>query len=152
MKITEFSLRNPLVVAALTIALFAFGLSSYLSMGVGVVPNINFPGVLITTTDPGADPSSIETQITKPIEDVVATLPNVDTITSTSSQGSSTVSVQFTTAASPELVPVDVERALSGIRNQLPAEASSPSIIKFDTSAFPVQSRPTVGLQITSWG
>ncbi|HUX85797.1 MAG TPA: efflux RND transporter permease subunit, partial [Chloroflexota bacterium] len=81
MKITEFSLRNPLVVATLTVALLAFGLTSYLSMGIGIVPNINFPGVIIRTTDAGADPSTIETQVTKPIENAIATLPNVDTIT-----------------------------------------------------------------------
>ena len=53
MKITEFSLRNPLIVAALMAALLAFGLSSYLSMGVGTVPDISFPFVEITTTDAG---------------------------------------------------------------------------------------------------
>jgi HAE1 family hydrophobic/amphiphilic exporter-1 len=138
MKITEFSLRNPLVVAALTIALLAFGVSSYLSMGVGIVPDVSFPFVSITTIEAGADPSTIETQVTKPIEDAVATLPNIDTITSTSSEGVSSINVQFTTAANAELVPVDVERVVNAVRNNLPTDADPPTIAKFDTSAFPV--------------
>jgi HAE1 family hydrophobic/amphiphilic exporter-1 len=138
LKITEFSLRNPLVVAALTIALLAFGVSSYLSLGVGIVPDISFPFVLITTTDAGADPSTIETQVTKPIEDAVATLPNIDTITSTSSESVSTINVQFTTAANSALVPIDVERVVNSVRNRLPSDADPPTILKFDTSAFPV--------------
>src|ERR1700694_355027 len=112
MKITEFSLRNPLVVAALTAAIIVFGLTAYLSMGIGVFPNVSFPQVLILTSDPGADPATIETQITKPIEDAVASLANVDTISSTSDEGVSTVSVLFTSGANESLVPVDVERVV----------------------------------------
>src|SRR5579872_3840778 len=99
MKITEFSLRHVLIVAALTGALLIYGLVSYLHMGVGIIPNVSFPFVVVTTTDAGADAATVETQITKPIEDAVATLQNIDTLTSTSSDGVSIVSIQFTTAA-----------------------------------------------------
>jgi HAE1 family hydrophobic/amphiphilic exporter-1 len=138
MKITEFSLRNPLVVAALTGAVIAFGLAAYFSMGIGVFPNVSFPEVLVITSDRGADPATIETQITKPIEDAVASLANIDTITSTSDEGVSTVAVQFTTAANENLVPVDVERVVNAVRSQLPAEADAPTILKPEISQFPV--------------
>ncbi|HEY8742144.1 MAG TPA: efflux RND transporter permease subunit, partial [Chloroflexota bacterium] len=59
-------------------------------------------------------------------------------MTSTSSEGQSRVTVQFTTAANTQLVPVDVERVVNAIRGQLPTEASAPSIQSFDSSAFPV--------------
>jgi HAE1 family hydrophobic/amphiphilic exporter-1 len=137
-SLTRFALRNPLVIGAVTLALAAFGLYSYFSMGIGVVPNISFPGVTIITTDAGADPATIETQITKPIEDAVAALPNIDQIVSYSNEGISSVTVQFTTAANAELVPVDVERVVNSVRSKLPAEADPPSITKFDTSQIPV--------------
>jgi HAE1 family hydrophobic/amphiphilic exporter-1 len=137
-RFTEFSVRNALVVAAVTAALAFLGLYAYASMGVGITPNVSFPLVLVTTTDPGADPATIESQITKPIEDAVAGLPNVDTITSTSSDGVSSVAIQFTTAANSELAPVDVERIVNSARGRLPPEANPPSIVKFETSAFPV--------------
>jgi hydrophobic/amphiphilic exporter-1 (mainly G- bacteria), HAE1 family len=138
MRITGFSLRNPLIVIAITVALLLAGLTAYFAMGVATVPNITFPGAMVTTTDLGADPATVETQITKPLEDAIATLPNVDTIDSTSSNGVSIISVQFTTNANPDLVPVDVERVVNSVRNQLPSEADPPSIAKFDTSATPV--------------
>jgi HAE1 family hydrophobic/amphiphilic exporter-1 len=137
-RFTEFSIRNALVVAAVTMALAFLGLYAYASMGVGITPNVSFPLVLVTTTDPGADPATIESQITKPIEDAVAALPNLDTITSTSSDGVSSVAIQFTTAANSELAPVDVERIVNSARSNLPADANPPSINKFETSAFPV--------------
>ena len=138
MKITEFSLRNPLVVAALTGAVIVFGFAAYLSMGIGVFPNVSFPEVLVITSDRGADPATIETQITKPIEDAAASLANIDTITSTSDEGVSTVAVQSTTAANENLVAVDVERVVNAIRSQLPPEADAPTIVKPEVSLIPV--------------
>jgi HAE1 family hydrophobic/amphiphilic exporter-1 len=135
---TRFALRNPLVVGAITLMLALFGLYSYFNMGIGVVPNISFPGVTIITTDAGADPATMETQVTKPIEDAVSTLANIDEIVSTSNEGISQITVQFTTAADSKLVPVDVERVVNSVRNKLPSEADPPSISTFDTSQIPV--------------
>jgi len=138
MRLTEFSLRNPLTIGALTIALLIFGLVSYGSMGVSIIPNVSFPGVLITTTHVGADPATIESQITEPLEDAIATLPNIDAIYSSSLEGVSIVQVLFTTAANVELAPIDVERAVNSSRNLLPPDADPPTILKFDFSAIPV--------------
>src|SRR5689334_7826762 len=106
-------------------------------MGVAISPNVNFPSVVVTTTYPGADPETVETNVTKPIEDAIAGLPNIDEngLTSISSQGVSTVIVQFTTAANPDLVSVDVERVVSGVRNRLPTDVDPPSINKIDLNA-----------------
>ncbi|MHB8620311.1 MAG: efflux RND transporter permease subunit, partial [Chloroflexota bacterium] len=138
MSLTRFSLRNPLVVGALALALAAFGLYSYFTLGIGIVPNISFPGVIVTTTEAGADSATIETQVTKPIEDALASLSNVDSITSTSSEGVSSVTIQFTTAANQTLTPVNVERVVNSVRNKLPSSADPPTINTFDTSAIPV--------------
>src|SRR6185295_13278003 len=102
--ITEFSLRNPLVVWGITVGLCLFGLFAYFTLGVAVTPNVNIAAVVVTTAYPGADPETIEANVTKPIEDAIAVLPNIDTngLTSTSMQGISTVMVQFTTAANPD--------------------------------------------------
>src|SRR5262249_1838529 len=75
--------------------------------------------------------------VTKPIEDAIATLPNIDAngLTSSSSSGVSIVSVQFTNAANADLVAVDVERVVNGVRNKLPADADPPSVQKVDINA-----------------
>jgi hydrophobic/amphiphilic exporter-1 (mainly G- bacteria), HAE1 family len=137
-KITEFSLRNPLVITAIALAVAFYGLFTYFSLGVSLFPSVSFPEVEITTVDAGADPATIETQVTKPIEDAVAGLANIDTISSVSSEGVSTVGVQFTTAANSDLVSVDVERQVNSVRSKLPTGAEAPSIFKLDLDAIPV--------------
>ena len=79
MKLTEFSVRNPLVVLAVTISIMVFGAVAYARMGVAITPNVNFPSVVVTTVYPGADPETIEANVTRPIEDAIAGLPNIDT-------------------------------------------------------------------------
>ena len=131
MRITEFSLRNPLVVGGLAVALCIFGLFAYLRLGVAVAPNVNFPIVIVTTIYAGADPETVETNVTKPLEDAIATLPNIDTngLTSTSAAGLSTVSVQFMDAAIAELVAVDGRRGGNGGRIQVPGGADLPAVM-----------------------
>jgi len=137
MKLTDFSIRNPLVVGGLAVALCLFGLVAYFRLGIAVAPNVNFPIVVVTTLYPGADPETIETNVTKPIEDAIATLANIEQngLISTSMAGLSTVSVQFTEAANADLVSVDVQRVVNGIRNRLPADAETPNVIKVDFNA-----------------
>ena len=103
MNLTQFSLKNPLVVASLAVALCLFGVFAYVTLGIAVVPNANYPSVSVITIYQGADPSTIEANVTKPIEDAISSLPNIDTngLTSTSAYGRSTVSVQLPAASSP---------------------------------------------------
>src|SRR5688500_6278744 len=128
MSITEFSLRNPLMVSGIAVALCLFGVFAYLTLGVAVTPNVNIPAVVVTTIYPGADPETVETGVTKPIEDAIAVLPNIDTngLASTSTFNVSIVSVQFTTAANPDQVSADVQRVVNGVRGRLPADAETP--------------------------
>src|SRR5918912_1141282 len=140
MKLTEFSLRQPFVVFAFSVAIAVFGVFSYLSMGVAITPNVNFPSVVVTTVYPGADPETVETNVTRPIEDAIASLQNIEKngLTSVSSQGVSTVVVQFSTAANPDLVSVDVERVVNSTRGRLPVDADPPTVSKIDINAFGV--------------
>ncbi|MBO0879608.1 MAG: efflux RND transporter permease subunit, partial [Mycobacterium sp.] len=140
MSLTNFALRNPVVVAAVAVVLSMAGLFAYSVLGVAISPNVNFPQVVVTTTYAGADPETVEKNVTKPIEDAIATLPNIDSngLVSTSSSGLSTVSVQFTNAANPDLVAVDVQRVVNGVRNKLPTDADPPSVTKIDLNALGV--------------
>ena len=137
MNVTRFAIGNPLVVGGVAVALCLFGLFAYLSLGVAIAPNVNIPQVIVTTTYTGADPATIEANITRPIEDAIATLPNIDTngLTSTSAYGVSIVSVEFTNAANPHLVSVDVQRVVNGVRSKLPSDADTPTVTKLDINA-----------------
>ena len=139
MQLTEFSLRNPLCVGLIAISLAIFGVYAYLTLSISIVPNITQPAAVVSTTDPGADPATVETQITRPIEDAIATVQNIKTLTSTSSQGLSVVAVGFTNNVNADLVTIDVERAVNAVRGTLPTTASQPAIGKLDTnSALPI--------------
>src|SRR5262249_27429082 len=105
-----------------------------------ILPNLEFPTVQVVTVYPGADPETVETNVTKPIEDAIATLPNIQKngLRSTSSAGLSIVVVQFDDAADAKLVGVDVQRVVNGARNKLPAEVDPPTVTKWDMSFFGV--------------
>ncbi|MCL4541560.1 MAG: efflux RND transporter permease subunit [Chloroflexi bacterium] len=139
MWLTRYALRNPIAVAVICLLLVVIGIYAYFTLGISLIPNVTFPGVTVVTTLPGADPQTIETQITKPIEDAIAQLSNVDTITSTSSEGRSVVNVQFTSSANVDLAPINVERAVNSVQNQFPAGTNAPSIQQFNSSAIPVE-------------
>jgi HAE1 family hydrophobic/amphiphilic exporter-1 len=139
MKVTEFSLRNPLYAGLIATALAIFGIYAYLTLSISIVPNITQPAAIVITTDPGADPATIETQVTRPLEDALASLQNIKSLTSTSSQGLSLVNVNFTAGVNTDLISVDVDQALNSVRGTLPATATQPAVAKLNTnSALPI--------------
>src|SRR3954462_11448435 len=79
MSVTNFSLRNPLVVSAVAVVLCIFGLFAYFSLGVAIAPKVNYPAVVVTTIYAGADPETVEANVSRPIEEAIAALPNIDT-------------------------------------------------------------------------
>jgi len=121
------------------------------TLGIAVVPNANFPSVSVITIYQGADPATVEANVTKPIEDAISSLPNIDAngLTSVSAYGRSTVSVQFTSAANADLVPVDVERVVNGVRDKLPTDANPPLIRKLDLNAAGVATVVLSGPSLT---
>ena len=95
MGISRWAIRNPVPVVVLFIALTVAGLISYGNLPVKLFPNVQYPGVSVTVTQSGAAPSESETQITRPVEDALAGIPNVKNVHSTVSQGMSTTMVEF---------------------------------------------------------
>src|SRR5947209_3465781 len=140
MRVAIFSLRNPLVGSAVAVVLCIFGLFAYFSLGVAIAPKVNYPAVVVTTIYAGADPETVEANVSRPIEEAIAALPNIDTngLTSNSMSGVSIVSVQFTSAANADLVSNDVQRVVNAVRGKLPADADVPSVVKVDIDGIGV--------------
>src|SRR6202158_1413748 len=151
MSPTQSPLGNPLVVAGVAVALCLSGLFAYTSLGVAITPNVNVPQAIVTTTYPGADPATVEANVTKPIEDAVAMLPNIDAngLISTSAFGVSIVSVQFTSAANADRGAVAVQRVVNGVRSNLPADADTPTVTKVDFNAQGVATMVLSGQDLT---
>jgi HAE1 family hydrophobic/amphiphilic exporter-1 len=95
LRISGWAIRNPIPVVVLFIALILAGLVSYTALPIKNYPNLSFPAVMVTVTRNGAAPSEMESQVSRPLEDALSGLTNIETMQSTDTQGSSTTVVQF---------------------------------------------------------
>jgi hydrophobic/amphiphilic exporter-1 (mainly G- bacteria), HAE1 family len=138
LAITRLSVAKPLAVVAIFLAVAVAGVLSYTALPINLLPNANIPIVTIITSYPGAGPLAVESDVTQVIEDSVASLSNLDVMTSTSSEGASTIVLQFTDKANPDLIATTVERQVSAVAPNLPATAQAPVVSKIDLSALPV--------------
>jgi HAE1 family hydrophobic/amphiphilic exporter-1 len=123
---------------AIFVALAVVGVASYLALPINEFPKVNIPVVTVTTTYAGANPQEVETQLTRPIEDAVAGLNDIDNITSTSGEGFSTVAITFTDQADSNTISSDVERQVDTTLSTLPTGAQRPIVLKVDLSQLPV--------------
>ncbi len=137
MQLTSIAIKRPLFMLMVIGALLVVGLVSWTKLGVDLLPALDFPIVVVTTQYPGASPDAVDTLVTKPVEDAVATIPDIDYIQSTSVEGVSSVVIFFTDKAARDS-SIDVERRVSALRGQLPTDAKDPSVGKYDPNAQPI--------------
>ncbi|HEX8969907.1 MAG TPA: efflux RND transporter permease subunit, partial [Chloroflexota bacterium] len=137
MWLTGTAIRRPLLMLMVIGALLVVGLVSWTKLGVDLLPALDFPIVVVTTAYPGASPDAVDTLVTKPVEDAVASINDIDYIQSTSVEGVSSVVIFFTDKAAKDS-SIDVERRVSAIRAQLPTDAKDPSVGKYDPNAQPI--------------
>jgi HAE1 family hydrophobic/amphiphilic exporter-1 len=137
MWLTSTAIKRPLFMLMVISALLVIGLVSWTKLGVDLLPALDFPIVVVSTVYPGASPEAVDTLVTKPVEDAVATINDIDYIQSTSVEGVSTVIIFFTDKAAKDS-SIDVERRVSALRATLPADAKDPSVGKFDPNAQPI--------------
>jgi hydrophobic/amphiphilic exporter-1 (mainly G- bacteria), HAE1 family len=136
--LTRVAITRPVFILMVISAMVILGLVSFSRLNAELYPSINTPVVTVLTTYSGAAPEDVERLITKPIEDAVAGIANIDNIQSFSSEGRSQVTITFTDAGNVDLAASDVDRRVSGIRATLPQDADSPSVLKVDPSQLPV--------------
>jgi len=136
--ITRFAVTRHWATAAIFLSLAVAGLIAYRTLPINNFPNVKIPVVTISTIYPGANPREIELQVTKPIEDAVAGLNNIDTMTSSSGDGFSVIVVRFTDQANELQISADVERRVNNIAATLPSSAKAPTVQKIALDAVPV--------------
>src|SRR6516165_10125851 len=137
MWLTTVAIKRPLFMLMVIGALLVVGLVSWTKLGVDLLPALDFPIVVVTTNYPGASPDAVDTLVTKPVEDAVATINNIDYIQSTSVEGVSSVVIFFTDKAAKDS-SIDVERRVSALRATLPTDAKDPTVGKYDPNAQPI--------------
>ena len=127
LAITRLAVTKPLAVIAIFIAVAVAGLLAYAALPINLLPNANIPVVTIITIYPGAGPLEVESHVTEVIENSVASIANLDVMTSTSSEGASTIALTFTDRANPDLIATTVERQVNAVVGRCPPTPSSPA-------------------------
>ena len=109
----KFSVKKPLTVFVVVLAIVVLGVVAYLRMTPDLLPNMDFPYVVIVTTDPGASPESVEETITRPMEQSMATLDRIKTVTSTTQNSVSMVMLEFEDGVNMDTISVDIQQKIS---------------------------------------
>jgi len=136
-KLAEICARRPVFATMLTLAMVVIGLLSYSKLGVDLYPRIDLPSVVISTFNPGAGPTEIETEISSRVEAAVNTVSGVAGISSTSMEGISTVAVIFDIGKNGDVAAQEVRDRVSSIPD-LPSTATAPKVEKLDPDAVPI--------------
>lgn len=138
MNIPKISINNPVFITMLMVAAVVVGLLAFTQLPVDLLPNVSIPVVAISTVYPGASATDVERSITKPIEEAVSSLNGVDTVTSTSQENLSLVTIQFTLETDPQKAAQDVQERINAIRGTFPRDALASTVQRFDFSALPI--------------
>ena len=130
--------KRPVFATMLVLSLVVVGIFSFFTLGVDLFPKIDLPSVVVSTQNPGASAEEVETEITKRIEDAINTISGIDTLTSTSIEGTSTVIIQFLLDKNGDVAAQEVRDKVSQVTARLPETAKTPVVQKLDPDAQPV--------------
>ena len=136
--LAEICVRRPVFAWVLVLSLTVVGLFAFGRLGVDRFPNIDIPTISITTRLAGAAPEQIETEVTDKIEEAVNTISNIDTLSSTSSEGISQVVVSFTLEKNADVAAQEVRDRINRVLPLLPRTVLQPTVEKLDFTAAPV--------------
>lgn len=134
MLLSDVSIKRPVFSSVISLLLIAFGLLAFERLPLREYPDIDPPIVSVRTNYPGADASVVETRITEIIEERIAGVEGIKFIQSSSSDGSSNITIEFDIGRDMESATNDVRDRVSGVLNNLPDEADPPEVQKVDSS------------------
>ena len=137
-NISAWSIKKPVPTIVIFLILIVVGWFSFTSLGIDTNPNIDVPTVSVTVSQPGAGPAELESQVTKPIEDAVAGLGNIDELRSTVTDGLSRTIISFVLGTNSDRATNDVRNAVAQIRQSLPQDINDPIVQRLDFAGGPI--------------
>ena len=138
MFLSDISLKRPIAMTVVLLALGLFGFLAWRSAGVDLVPLVDVPYVTVTVVYPGATPEEIETAVVRKIEDAVSQVDGLKHMTATCANNFCQVMREFHLDRDVDTVATDVREKIDLIANDLPSGAEKPNVAKFDVNATPV--------------
>ena len=136
--LSRLAIRRRVTTMMITMMVFLAGIVSYMNLDMNLMPEMDIPIVVVSTTYVGAGPEEIENLVTKPLEESLSTVSNVENITSVSSANMSMVMVQFVDGTDIDIASMDLRDIIDRTKSTLPDDANEPIIIKMDMNAVPI--------------
>ncbi|MCL5110522.1 MAG: efflux RND transporter permease subunit [Chloroflexi bacterium] len=138
MWLSDLSIKRPVFVTMVTIALMVVGWISYTRMPVDLFPNFSVPVVVVRTIYPGATPQEVESSLSQPVERAVSSLNRVKNVRSTSNESVSVVMVEFDTDYDSKQAADEVRQRVESMKGTLPADANDPDVLRYDPASTPI--------------
>lgn len=132
--LSKMSIRRPVTTIMMLCIIITAGVVSLISLKMDLMPSMDVPVALVQTTYAGAGPEEVETLITEPLEEALATIANVKEITSTSSANSSMIVMEFADNTDLDMAALDMRERVDLVKGLLPDNASEPMVLKIDVS------------------
>ena len=136
MKLIDISIRRRVTIAMFTVAVLLFGMVSFSRLKVNLLPDLTYPTLTIRTTYTGAAPAEVENLITKPVEEALGVVKNVQLVRSISRAGQSDVILEFAWGTNMDFASMDVREKLDAL--MLPLDVTRPIVLRFDPSLDPI--------------
>lgn len=138
MKLSDIAIKRPVTTTMMVLLVVLLGIIAFNMVNIDLFPNITYPAAVVITDYEGVGPEEIETMVTRPIEGAIATVTNINNLTSTSSAGGSMVIAEFNWGTDMDMASMDMREKIDMIEGYLPDEVNDPMIVKFDPSMMPV--------------
>lgn len=138
MNLTDLAIRRPVLITVVFLIITLLGGVSFLRLPVDLMPDVSFPTLTVQTTYGGVGPEEMEELVSIPLERALSATPGIEEITSTSSEGNSRIRLSFAWGTDLDAATDEVRARLDRARGQLPNDADTPTVFKFDVSDFPI--------------
>ncbi len=136
--LSAFSVKKPYTVAVAVILVLMLGIISFMNMTTDLMPSIDLPYVVVMTTYPGATPEEVETAVTRPLEQSLATTTSIKTVNSVSSENTSLIILEFEQDANMDSIVVDMNGKIDMLKSNMADGVGSPVIMKLNPDAMPI--------------
>ena len=137
MTLSELCIRRPVMTTLMTASIIAFGVFGFRLLPVSALPKVDFPTIAVTATLPGASADTMAASVAGPIERQLSTIAGISSMSSTSSQGTTAITIQFDLNRNIDAAALDVQTALTIAQRRLPIEMTiPPSFRKVNPSDF----------------
>ncbi|HTL00593.1 MAG TPA: efflux RND transporter permease subunit, partial [Vicinamibacterales bacterium] len=145
MSIPAIAIKRPVTMFMISSVIILLGMISLFRLPVDLLPDVSYPTVSVRVGYPGVGPMEMEQIVTRPIEQAVSAVAGLEQVTSTSSEGSSSVRLSFAWGTDLNVAMDDLRTRLDRVRGRLPIEADPPTLFRQDSNAMPIMSLGIAG-------